>query len=97
MNKDFKLKTHCKNGHERTPENLSRSNCRICAREYDRHRYRISRPPLKDELKFWDRILRDAGLAVYAGYDGKFDGALNPWHEAMSGLYITMQLDPRLA
>jgi len=32
-------KTHCPRGHERTPNNLSGTNCKICRREYTRKYY----------------------------------------------------------
>lgn len=46
-------KTHCKNGHELTPENLcdqadGRRRCRICEREYRRQHYAANRAHIRE-------------------------------------------------
>ncbi len=55
----YRLKTHCKYGHERTPENLTaKSSCRTCYRIWDREykkKYNASR---RDKINCRRRALR---------------------------------------
>lgn len=79
------LKTHCKNGHERYPANLTPSgNCRMCARLYE-----VAR-------NFRRYTPKRARFAPKLGEKHRPEW-VNPWRPTMSDGFIVMQLDPALA
>src|SRR3990167_11374593 len=49
-----KKKTHCKNGHARTPDNVTKSgNCRACNRDTDNCRYSENPKKYSEKSRKW--------------------------------------------